>query len=74
MPGVARRMAQPTPAAIQKQRSGIMFALHQDPGMRTKLTDGGYDEIDVTLDEIPAFLAEKSRAYIEDAKAAALLK
>lgn len=51
-----------------------MFALNQDPGMRTKLTDGGYDVIDVTLDKIPAFLAEKSRAYIEYANAAGLLK
>src|SRR5262245_19675838 len=64
----------PTPAAIQKQLSEIMFALNQDPGMRSQLTDGGYDVIDVTLDKIPAFLAEKSRAYIEDAKAAGLVK
>ena len=64
----------PTPAAIQKQLSDIMFALNQDPGMRTQLTEGGFDVIDVTLDKIPAFLAEKSRAYIEDAKAAGLLK
>ena len=64
----------PTPAAIQKQLSDIMFALNQDPGMRSQLTEGGFDVIDVTLDKIPAFLAEKSRAYIEDAKAAGLLK
>ena len=51
-----------------------MFALNQDPGMRSQLTEGGFDVIDVTLDKIPAFLAEKSRAYIEDAKAAGLLK
>jgi hypothetical protein len=52
----------------------IMFALNQDPGMRTQLTDGGYDVIDITLEKMPAFMAEKSRAYIEDAKAAGLLK
>ena len=28
----------------------------------------------ITLDKMPAFLAEKSKAYIEDAKAAGLLK
>jgi tripartite-type tricarboxylate transporter receptor subunit TctC len=64
----------PTPVAVQKQLSDIMFALNQDPGMRTQLTEGGFDVIDVTLDKMPAFLAEKSRAYIEDAKAAGLLK
>jgi len=30
--------------------------------------------IDITLDRMPAFLAEKPRAYIENAKAAGLLK
>ena len=64
----------PTPRDIQKQVSDMMFAVNQDPEMRKKLTDGGYDVIDVTLEEMPAFLAEKSKAYIEDAKAAGLLK
>jgi tripartite-type tricarboxylate transporter receptor subunit TctC len=64
----------PTPVAIQKQLSDVMFALNQDPGMRTQLTDGGYDVIDITLEKMPAFMADKSRAYIEDAKAAGLLK
>jgi hypothetical protein len=48
--------------------------VNQDPEMRKKLTDGGYDVIDVTLEKMPAFLAEKSKAYIEDARAAGLLK
>ena len=64
----------PTPRDIQKQVSDMMFAVNQDPEMRRKLTDGGYDVIDITLEKMPAFLAEKSRAYIDDAKAAGLLK
>jgi tripartite-type tricarboxylate transporter receptor subunit TctC len=64
----------PTPREIQKQVSDMMFAVNQDPAMRKQLTDGGYDLIDVTLEQMPAFLAEKSRAYIDDAKAAGLLK
>jgi hypothetical protein len=52
----------------------MMFAVQQEPEMRSKLTDGGYDVIDVTLEKMPAFLAEKAKAYIEDAKAAGLLK
>jgi tripartite-type tricarboxylate transporter receptor subunit TctC len=64
----------PTPAAMQKQVSDMMHAVNQDPEMRQKLTDGGYDVIDVTLEKMPAFLAEKGKAYIEDAKAAGLLK
>jgi len=64
----------PTPAATQKQVSDMMYAVNQDPEMRQKLTDGGYDVIDVTLERMPAFLAEKGKAYIDDAKAAGLLK
>ncbi len=51
-----------------------MYDINQDPAMRKQLTDGGFDLIDITLEKMPAFLAEKSRAYIEDAKAAGLLK
>jgi tripartite-type tricarboxylate transporter receptor subunit TctC len=74
--GAYRGVAVPksTPRDIQKRLSDIMYDLNQDPVMRKQLTDGGYDVIDVTLDKMPAFLAEKSRAYIEDAKAAGLLK
>jgi len=64
----------PTPRDIQKQVSDMMYALNQDPAMRKQLTDGGYDVINITLEKMPAFVAEKSRAYIEDAKAAGLLK
>jgi tripartite-type tricarboxylate transporter receptor subunit TctC len=64
----------PTPMAIQKQVSDMMHAVNQDPAMRKQLTDGGYDVIDITLEKMPAFVAEKSRAYIEDAKAAGLIK
>ena len=54
-------------------RTALRFAI-ADPEMRRKLTDSGYDVIDITLEKMPGFLAEKSRAYIDDAKAAGLLK
>ena len=74
--GAYRGIAVPKPTRyeIQKQVSDMMYALNQDPGMRKQLTDGGYDVIDITLEKMPAFVAEKRRAYIEDAKAAGLLK
>jgi putative tricarboxylic transport membrane protein len=64
----------PTPREVQKQVSDMMHSLNQDPAMRKTLSDTGYDVIDVTLEKMPAFLAEKSKAYIEDARAAGLLK
>ena len=74
--GAYRGVAVPksTPRDIQKRLSDIMYDLNQDPAMRKQLTDGGYDVIDITLEKMPAFLAQKSRTYIEDAKAAGLLK
>jgi tripartite-type tricarboxylate transporter receptor subunit TctC len=74
--GAYRGIAVPKPASreVQKQVSDMMFAVNQDPEMRKKLTDGGYDVIDITLDKMPAFLSEKSKAYVEDARAAGLLK
>lgn len=74
--GAYRGIAVPksTPREIQKQVSDMMHALNQDPAMRKTLSETGYDVIDITLERMPAFLAEKSKAYIEDAKAAGLLK
>ena len=74
--GAYRGVAVPksTPPDIQKKLSDIMYEINQDPAMRKQLTEGGFDLIDITLDKMPAFLAQKSRAYIEDAKAAGLLK
>ena len=74
--GAYRGIALPKSASreIQKQVSDMMFGLNQDPAMRKTLSETGYDVIDITVDRMPAFLAEKSKAYIEDAKAAGLVK
>lgn len=34
----------------------------------------GYDLVDITLDKMPAFIAERTRVSMDDAKAAGLLK
>jgi tripartite-type tricarboxylate transporter receptor subunit TctC len=74
--GAYRGVAVPksTPREIQKQVSDMMHALNQDPAMRKTLSETGYDVIDITLEQMSGFLAEKAKAYIEDAKAAGLLK
>jgi tripartite-type tricarboxylate transporter receptor subunit TctC len=74
--GAYRGVAVPksTSREIQKQVSDMMLSLNQEPVTRKKLTDDGYDVIDITLEKMPAFLAEKGKAYIDDAKAAGLLK
>jgi tripartite-type tricarboxylate transporter receptor subunit TctC len=74
--GAYRGIAVPksTPREIQKQVSDMILSLNQEPAMRKKLTDDGYDVIDITVEKMPAFLTEKGKAYIDDAKAAGLLK
>ena len=73
--GAYRGIAVPKPTP-RRCRSGLhmMLEVNADPEMRKRLTDGGYDVIDVTLEKMPAFLAEKAKAYIDDAKAAGLIK
>jgi tripartite-type tricarboxylate transporter receptor subunit TctC len=74
--GAYRGIAVPKPTSreVQKQVSDMMFAVNQDPGMRKTLSETGYDVIDITLEKMPAFMAEKRKAYIDDAKAAGLIK
>jgi tripartite-type tricarboxylate transporter receptor subunit TctC len=74
--GTFRGVAVPksTPRELQKKVSDLMFELNKDAAMRQKMSDLGYDLIDITLDKMPAFLAERSKVSLEDAKAAGLLK
>jgi tripartite-type tricarboxylate transporter receptor subunit TctC len=74
--GTFRGVAVPksTPRDLQKKLSDLMFELNKDPVMRQKMSDLGYDLVDITLDKMPAFLAERSKVSLEDAKAAGLLK
>jgi hypothetical protein len=51
-----------------------MYDLNQDPAMRKQMFEGGYDVIDITVEKMPAFLAERTQAYLGDAKAAGLIK
>jgi tripartite-type tricarboxylate transporter receptor subunit TctC len=74
--GTFRGVAVPksTPRDLQKKVSDLMYELNQDEAMRKKMSDLGYDLVDVTLEKMPAFLAERSKVSLEDAKAAGLLK
>ncbi|WP_019140728.1 tripartite tricarboxylate transporter substrate binding protein [Noviherbaspirillum massiliense] len=74
--GAYRGIAVPksTPKEIQKQVSDMMGVLNQDPEMRKKLADGGYDVIDVPLEKMADFVAERRKVYVQDAKDAGLIK
>jgi hypothetical protein len=51
-----------------------MKELNADPESRQKLADGGFDIVDVSLDQMPAFLEERKKGYLQDAKDAGLIK
>lgn len=74
--GAYRGIAVPksTPREIQQQVSQMMGELNRDPESRKKLVEGGYDLVDVGVDEMPDFLARRSKQYLEDARNAGLLK
>ena len=74
--GAYRGIAVPksTPPAVRKQVSDMMDVLNKEPDMRAQMTDGGYEPVDITVDKIPAFMAERSREYIDIAKRMGLVK
>src|SRR6266850_131663 len=74
--GTFRGVAVPksTAADLQKKVSDMMYELNQDAPMRKKMSDLGYDLVDITLEKMPAFVAERTRVSMDDAKAAGLLK
>jgi len=74
--GAYRGVAVPksTPPEIQKQVSDMMGALNADPESRKKLEDAGFDLVDVSVDKMPAFMEERKKGYLQDAKDAGLVK
>ena len=63
-----------TPEAIRKGVSDIFSAINRDPEFRQRMIDGGFELIDVTYDKMPAFIAERTKAYLASAKLMGLAK
>ena len=74
--GAYRGVAVPksTPEAVRRQVSDMMDAINKDPELRRKMADGGFELIDVTYDKMPAFMAERTKAYLEIARMMGLAK
>ena len=63
-----------TPEDIRKRVSDIFSAINKDADFRAKMAEGGFELIDVTYENMPAFLAERKAAYLEAAKLMGLAK
>jgi tripartite-type tricarboxylate transporter receptor subunit TctC len=74
--GAYRGIAVPksTPKDVQKQVSDMMATLNKDPETRKKLTEAGYDLVDIPVEQMPEFVAEREKIYIQDAKDAGMVK
>jgi tripartite-type tricarboxylate transporter receptor subunit TctC len=74
--GAYRGVAVPksTPPDIRKKVSDMMDTLNKDPELRKKMIDGGFEVIDVPVDKVPAFVQERSKEYLESARAIGMIK
>ncbi|MBI5066857.1 MAG: tripartite tricarboxylate transporter substrate binding protein [Deltaproteobacteria bacterium] len=74
--GAYRGIAVPksTPAALRKQISDMFLVINKDPEYVKRMTEGGFEQVDIPLDQIPGFLAAQAKDSMEDARAAGLAK
>ena len=74
--GAYRGIAVPksTPADIRQKVSDMFAEINKDPEFRTRMADGGFELVDVPLEKIPAFMAERTKIYTEGARRMGLLK
>jgi tripartite-type tricarboxylate transporter receptor subunit TctC len=68
--GAYRGVAVPksTPPDLRKKISDIFAEINKDPDFRKRMADGGFEIIDVPVDKVPAFMAERTKVYTEVAK------
>ncbi len=66
-------MPKSTPIETQKKMSDFMAKLNADPATKKKLEEGGFVLVDVAIDQIPAFMKDKTPLIMEDAKNAGIL-
>lgn len=63
-----------TPEDIRRRISDIFSEINRDADFRQKMADGGFELIDITYDKMPAFIAERTKAYLEIARMMGLAK
>ena len=63
-----------TPPEIRKQVSDMMDAINRDPELRKRMTEGGFEVTDIGIEQIPAFVKERSVEYLNAAKGLGMVK
>ncbi len=74
--GAYRGVAVPksTPPELRQRISDMFSEINKDPEFQRRMAEGGFELVDVGYDKMPAFMAERSKVYIEAAKRMGLVK
>ena len=74
--GAYRGIALPKSASseMRKQVSDICLDINKDPDFRKRMAEGGFELVDIGVDKMAAFMAERAKVYTETAKRMGLLK
>ena len=63
-----------TPPELRRQISDFMDVIGKDPETRKKMVEQGFEVTDISLDQIPAFMKERTPEYMKSAKTLGLVK
>ncbi len=74
--GAYRGIALPKSATaeMRKQVSDICLDINKDADFQKRMADGGFELVDIGVDKMAAFMAERAKVYTEAAKRMGLLK
>ncbi len=74
--GAYRGMALPSSASesTRKAWSKMVGEINNDPAFQKKMLDGGFAMLDIAYEDMGAFMKERVKEYISDARAAGLIK
>lgn len=74
--GAYRGIALPKSASpeMRKQVSDICLDINKDADFQKRMADGGFELVDVGVDRMSAFMAERTKVYTESAKRMGLAK
>src|SRR5215472_4795544 len=67
-------MPKSTPPALRKRMSDLWAALNNDPEMKELAARNGFELVNVGVDQMDAFMAERIKVYTEVAKRMGLAK
>lgn len=74
--GAYRGIAVPksTPEAVRKQISDLFLKINSDPEHRKQMIDNGYEQIDITYDQMPEFMKKRTAETMPLARQMGLVK